>query len=290
MTVPSIFELLPLLYDENACISFLLQKQLFYTSATCPEYGSDMKLHLNDEKFKCRRKACRKAHSIRIHSFFAGTKLPCSKILFIGYLWLTKTPVTSATTISGHCSNTICNFYRFFLKLVSYSVEIEYAVIGGEGIVVEIDESKLGKRKNHREHHVEGVWVVGGVERTPERKTFIVSVENRSANTLIDIISRHLRLGSIIYTDMWAGYGRLSENTEFQHMTVNHSLYLRDPLTGVHTNTIEGTWNGVKQHIKPANRVADEREEHFWEFIWRRKNKNNLWESLLDALQNIYYE
>jgi hypothetical protein len=45
---------------------------------------------------------------------------------------------------------------------------MEDAVIGGDNIVVEIDGSKLGKRKYHRGHRVEGVWVVGGIERTHE--------------------------------------------------------------------------------------------------------------------------
>ena len=35
--------------------------------------------------------------------------------------------------------------------------------IGGIVIVVEIDESKFGKRKYHRGHKVDGVWVVGMV-------------------------------------------------------------------------------------------------------------------------------
>jgi hypothetical protein len=37
----------------------------------------------------------------------------------------------------------------------------------GNPIIVEINESKFGKVKYHRGHRVEGVWVVGGVERTP---------------------------------------------------------------------------------------------------------------------------
>ena len=35
-------------------------------------------------------------------------------------------------------------------------------MIGGEGIIVEIDESKFGKRKYHRGRIIDGVWVVGG--------------------------------------------------------------------------------------------------------------------------------
>ena len=39
-------------------------------------------------------------------------------------------------------------------------------MIGGEGIVVEIDESKFGKWKYSRGHKVDDVWVLEIVERT----------------------------------------------------------------------------------------------------------------------------
>ena len=38
-------------------------------------------------------------------------------------------------------------------------VETEDTSIVGENIIVEVDESKLGKRKYNRGHKIEGVWV-----------------------------------------------------------------------------------------------------------------------------------
>jgi hypothetical protein len=34
---------------------------------------------------------------------------------------------------------------------------------GGPGQIVEIDKSKFGKRKLHKERMVEGVWIFGGI-------------------------------------------------------------------------------------------------------------------------------
>ncbi|KZR97001.1 Uncharacterized protein APZ42_008350, partial [Daphnia magna] len=45
--------------------------------------------------------------------------------------------------------------------------------IGCFGITVEIDESKFGKRKYNRGKRVEGVWVVGGVERISGKCFFL---------------------------------------------------------------------------------------------------------------------
>ena len=55
--------------------------------------------------------------------------------------------------------------------------------IGGEGKVLQIGESKVGKRKYHRGHSVEGQWVFGGIEED-SRRCFLVAVEDRSEATL----------------------------------------------------------------------------------------------------------
>lgn len=56
----------------------------------------------------------------------------------------------------------------------------------------------------------------------------------RDAITLQQVIQQHVREGSIIYTDLWRGYNSLEENLGLEHHTVNHSLWFRDPITGVH--------------------------------------------------------
>lgn len=67
----------------------------------------------------------------------------------------------------------------------------------GQPIVVEIDESKFGKRKYNKGKRVDGVWVVGGVERTPERKVFLLTVPSRNQNTLKLIIDTFAKDGNI---------------------------------------------------------------------------------------------
>ena len=48
-------------------------------------------------------------------------------------------------------------YFKYFRELVSDALDEADYCIGGPGIVVELDESKFGKRKNHRGHRVEGV-------------------------------------------------------------------------------------------------------------------------------------
>ncbi|KAG0802966.1 hypothetical protein G6F20_013950 [Rhizopus arrhizus] len=101
---------------------------------------------------------------------------------------------------------------------------------------IQIDESKFGKRKNHRGHRVEGIWVFGMVEclvpinevdrfytytdhRTGEQelrpryeagRKFFCMVPNRTAATLLPIIYDNFQRGSTIRSDGWRAYSALT--------------------------------------------------------------------------------
>ena len=81
----------------------------------------------------------------------------------------------------GSCS-TIVHWCSFAREVCATILEVESQPIGGVGKIVEIDESKFGKRKYHRGRRVDGVWVFGGIERE-SRRCFLVSVEDRTAAT-----------------------------------------------------------------------------------------------------------
>lgn len=184
--------------------------------------------------------------------------------------------------------------------------------VEGHRIIVEIDESKFGKRKYHNGHHVEGVWVLGGVERTPERKVFLQVVEERTTPNLRNIIVDHVLPGSLVHTDCWRGYNRLNDwrsddriPMDYQHESVNHSIeYVRSD--GVHTNTIEGksffklitcsfflyivgNWNAIKMMTPARQRTNAQMPMKLIEFIWRRKNKENFWQAILAAMKEVSF-
>lgn len=163
--------------------------------------------------------------------FFSNSRIPMNKILAAALIWLAKGPRDLISGLTGLSPNTVTEYMNHFRELIADSLDEVEIKVSGDGVVVEIDETKLGKRKYHRGHRVEGVWVLGGVERTSERKVFLTVVADRSAQTLCTAITKFVKPGSIIYTDLWKGYGGL-EALGFTHMTVNHSETFIDEDTG----------------------------------------------------------
>ena len=163
-------------------------------------------------------------------------------------------------------------------------------MIDGPGVVVEVDRAKFGKRKFNLGHRVEGVWVVGGVERTPERGVgvFFVPVEVRTEQVLTDIIQAWIRPESIVNTDGWRGYSTASLlNIGMKaHNTVIHSENFVDPITGAHTNTIEGTWNGLRISSNTRRYSAEHIEGDAFSFMWRRRFCGSLWNRMMNAMWN----
>lgn len=98
-----------------------------------------------------------------------------------------------------------------------------------------------------------GLWVIGGVERDNRNNIFMEILTERNENKFNDIILKYVYKGSIIYTDTRGYYDKL-EKLGFEHKTVDHNKYFKDPITGVHINTIEGIWAIIKLNINKSNR------------------------------------
>ena len=144
--------------------------------------------------------------------------------------------------------------------------------------------------KYHKRHWVEGIWVLAGVERSDKKRCFAVEIPNRTEETIRDLIAKFVLPGSIIYTDCFRSYKGACANLNFLHYTVNHSKFFVDPETSVHTNTVEGLNNGIKIAVPARNRNSKDIRGYLWYMIWRRQNKDNLWNGFLKALKEIVFK
>jgi IS1 family transposase/phage antirepressor YoqD-like protein len=227
MSLPKLKLIKNILFEEKECIKFLLEQNILKNQTCC---NLVMNRGSNVKYFRCKNQNCNKTITIFKNSIFEKSRICCSNILLLAYLWLCEVKYKSISITTRYSPNTIVKFINKFQNLVNNTLTGDDFMIGGRNVIVEIDETKM--RKN------ETFWIVGGVERTARRKCFFVIADNRDKETLRHIIKQHVREGSIVHTDHWKGYSCVSE-LGFRHRRVNHSKNRIQRGTGVHSNTIE---------------------------------------------------
>ena len=141
----------------------------------------------------CRRQINRKRHkvemSIRKDSWFAKSNLSLEEIVKLTYWWcrgLKQDEIRHEVNVSEHTAVDWDSFCRETCEVTLLEKEHK---IGGPGKTVQIDESKLGKRKYHRGHKVEGQWVFGGIEEET-RKSFMVAIKKQDDYLLLLLLSK----------------------------------------------------------------------------------------------------
>ncbi|XDV13931.1 hypothetical protein PO909_002229 [Leuciscus waleckii] len=171
--------------------------------------------------------------------------------------------------------------------------------VGGLNICVHIYESKFRHRRKYARGRYGGAWrrkswVFGMVEIMPSRKPVLRLVDKRDKTTLLPIIEKHVKRGSIIHSDEWRAYSTLSERG-YQHHTVNHSIHFVNPLTGVHTQTIERAWANFKTEVwrLRANRSEKALKKHLiyieWTYWLGRRHRQGILGKLLHDISQFYH-
>lgn len=248
----------------------ILRKHAEEASKTCPRC-KNRALQSRGDPFtaRCAWRRCRKTFNVLKNTPLFSARVRRETILEIIRIWCAKGKAALIAELTGTSAQTVSRVINKMQKRLKDAYNSIPKTIGGPGIIVEIDESKFGKVKYHRGHRVEGVWVFGMVERTPERRIIMVQVENRKKTTLEALIAKYVHPQSTIHSDCWRAYDKLCEIVE-NHRTVNHSECFVDPVTSVHTNTIEGNWSGVKNQVSSALRTKKYIDYYLIRYALRR--------------------
>ena len=166
-------------------------------------------------------------------------------------------------------------------------------IIGGRGVIVEVDECLAVKRKSHRGRILRNqVWIFGGVERGNSRNYFIEVVESRNRPTLASVLRRRVKSHSIIMTDLWKGYLNISVylfEFGYLHYTVNHSLNFVDPESGAYTQSIEGFWSVYKRMVrKRGTNIGNVARRinlyHVYRFL--KDNRADMFDRIIELVKN----
>lgn len=264
---------------ESEAIKFAVENGIIPLVTSCPHDSYSVK-EITKTKYKCRKKTCRKWIYPMRDTVLRKLKISFSDFFQLIYYWICGVSFKSNVIITGHSKATITRITKLIRKQIIWEIKESKIKIGGPGVEVQLDESKFGKRKNNRGHHVEGAWVFGGVDNTKERNIFAVIIDKRDAKTLNDIIMEYVLPGSIVVTDGWKGYSTFKRDERFEHHLVNHSISFKNEI-GKTTNRIEGTWSGIKRVVPVSCRTKYKLTGRLFEFIWRRQNEKQLWNACI---------
>lgn len=279
------------LRDQERMIEFCMKVGLITKVYTCPQCGENMHLYKRSDvsdkyRWRCRKDDHDVRRSIRKGSWFEKSKLKMFDILMITYMWIMNIEGDWIAIDRGVSGKTVIDWKGFCREVCIDVCVRENEMLGGEGAIVEIDDSNFGKRKCGRK--VEGTWVFGGVERGTN-KCFFEVVSERSSTILLDVIRKYVLPGSIILSNCWNSYDCM-ENKEFVQLAANKTYQFKEPEGGEHINSIEGTWSAIKRKLK-TNYRQGHFDSHLFEYMWRRKHKtekHRLMYLFLQAVIQIY--
>jgi hypothetical protein len=294
----NLFELLKNEYDA---VAFCMEHGLLTSERHCDLCGHLMTLDIGNKQFRCNKSAngkrCNKKVSLLKNTFFQSAKLSLRHILFIIYEWSVDTPRDKAA-IECQCSAPVVGFWYRRLRNSSalwWYVNEEEA-IGGEGNIVEIDETCIVRRKYHRGRALatEQQWMVGGIVRGCQEKCFVEFVNNRKRETLLEIVVRRVLPNTTIITDCWAGYKDLDlifPEHHYLHLTVNHKRGFVNPETQADTQSIEGFWSVIKRRLRKQGTNRGSRSTVFMkikEGLYKKKHKTRVFEKIIEDVANLF--
>ena len=235
-------------------LKYLIDNGLIKRAARCPKRNCRKNMRIvkdaskrDNYKYKCPK--CLTTQSIRKGSFFENSRLTIEEILCVTFCWAAKLSVQSTAIMATVGKNSVSQWFQFLREKCSEALlQADDYEFGGPGVVVQIDESLVAKRKYHVGREVNQQWVFGLYD-TNTKRGHIELVDDRKAETLLPIIQKYVKPGSTIFSDQWAAYRDL-QRLGYQHYTVNHSQNFVDPVTGTCTNAIEAYWSRVKRNIR----------------------------------------
>lgn len=220
---------------------------------------------------------CRKERTCRWDSAFERFKSPMIKV-FKSIQMFCRNNLQNYTGYDlSKSKNTITEWFKLIREIMQDHLLANPRLLGGldeygNKKIVEIDESLFFRRKYNRGRERPQQWVLGMVERGSKASAFFI-LPDRRATTIIPIIINNVLPNTIIITDCWAAYNRLREYSDYEHLSVNHSLnFLNPDDSSIHTQTIESTWGHCKKKLKAQNGTANEMlEGYLYEYAFKRE-------------------
>lgn len=266
-------------HDENAAYEYL-EARIWPSGPVCPHCGGVDRVGKLKGKstrigvWKCYQ--CRKPFRATVGTVFEASHVPLR-------LWLQAIHLMSSSK-KGISSNQLHRTLGVTLKtawFMAHRVREAMRVLGmdpmgGEGGIVEVDETYIGKQEGH------------AAEKGAAHKNIVLTLVERGGRArskhitsfgvaeVVPIVRENVKRESRLMSDEARQYVGIGQ--EFaEHGAVNHSAY-EWGRGDIHTNTVEGYYSIFKRGMKGVYQHCSEKHLHRYlaEFDFRYSNRIKL--------------
>ncbi|MCL6682885.1 IS1595 family transposase [Sphingomonas alba] len=268
----------PHFHDEDAAFAYV-EARVWSEGPVCPHCGGVERISKMQGKstrkglYKCYQ--CRKPFTVRMGTIFESSHVPL-------HIWL-QAMFLVAGSKKGISSNQLHRILGVTLKTAWFmSHRIREAMrsgglapMGGDGGIVEIDETYIGRKKGKEvargTHHKMPVLALVNRE-TGESRAFVVDKAD-SAN-ILPIVWENVASETFIMTDESSIYRAKIAKDFLGHDVVNHKRG-EYAYGNVHTNTVEGYFSIFKRGMRGVYQWCAEKHLHRYvaEFDFRYTNR-----------------
>lgn len=265
-------------HEEEAAHGYL-ESVLWADGPTCPHCGNADAKRIGTLKGKSTRigvrkcYACRKPFTVKVGTVFESAHIPLHKMLQAVYLITSSKKGFSAHQLHRVLEITYKSAWFLAHRIREAMRTGGLAPMGGEGSVVEVDETFIGNKKDKpkRRGYAHKHTVLTLVSREGEARSFVV--DNCKTETVMPVVRENIARETRIMTDEAGQYVHFG--CEFaDHQVVRHCAkeYVRGE---AHTNTVEGYFSIFKRGMKGVYQHCGEKHLHRYlaEFDFRYNNR-----------------
>jgi len=271
----------PYFHDEEKAFEYL-ESVIWADGKVCPHCGGldrITKVKANPSKrirlglWRCGD--CKKQFTVKVGTVFEHARLPLFKALQAVYLMTSSKKGISAHQLHRVLEVTYKTAWFLAHRIREAMRSGDLAPFGGEGGVVEVDETYIGRKAGteKRRGYAHKFAVLSLVHReSGQARSFVVDGQTRE--DIVPVVKANIDRETYIMTDEAKVYTRQFRHEYLGHGVVNHSIgeYGRGP---VHTNTIEGFFSIFKRGMKGVYQHCGEKHLHRYlaEFDFRYSNR-----------------
>lgn len=231
---------------EESCLDHLFQVR-YGSDFNCPKCGRPAKYSRVKSRRSYQCNWC--AHQLypTAGTPFDRTRTSLRDWFYVMFLFTTSRNGVAAKRVQREIGVTYKTAWRMCHEIRHYMASLDSDdPMGGEGEIVEIDETLIGGKGKQATYHQTKTVVLGMMERGGELVTRVVPSSRKV--DLLPHVQNFVLPGTECHTDESSSYRSL-HTLGFAHKKVNHSKKEYVSADGCTVNALEGFWGMLKRGI-----------------------------------------